>query len=227
MKKSINLFLIVCSLWCCSFAIAENKIPPLNIINLQLQAEEWVTTKTAKVVVDINSNLGDKQLASVNADVMQKLAAISKAAEWRVTTFERTKDSSGLEKVFIQAEIRLPEAALVDLRQKAEKVSKPGETFTISNIDFTPDLLATQEANAAVRNKIYLAVKQELEHLNKMYAGQKYFLHKIYFNNSEVFMAAKTDMLALASPASTKSSRATMTVNNKIVMSANVELASK
>src|SRR5262245_12903757 len=108
-----------------------------NKITLQLQAEQWVTTKTALVNVGVNAAVTDQGIDKVQTDVMQKLNQLSDKGEWHILTFNRQLDSSGLESIQITAQARLPQSELANLRNKAKSISKPGETFTIDNIQFT------------------------------------------------------------------------------------------
>ena len=44
--------------------------PLLNKVTLQLQAEQWVTTKTALVTVGVNAAVADQDIGQIQADVM-------------------------------------------------------------------------------------------------------------------------------------------------------------
>src|SRR5690348_10953477 len=133
--KQIYLFIIAVlfaqSVW------ADISIDPLlNKISLQLQTEQWVTTKTALVNVGVNAAVSDQGIVNVQNDVMQKLNQLSNKGEWHVVSFNRQQDASGLESIQIVAQARLPQTELGNLRDKAKAISKPGETFTIDNVQF-------------------------------------------------------------------------------------------
>ncbi len=163
-------------------AWADDLEPLLNKVTLQLTSEQWVTTKTALVNCSVNAAVTDQGIDKIQADVMQKLNQISNKGEWHLVSFNRQQDSSGLESIQISAQARLPQTELANLRNLAKSISKPGETFTIDNIQFTPSDDEIRQANVVLRNNIYQQAKAEIDTLNKVYPEQKYYLHQIDFN---------------------------------------------
>lgn len=226
--KMLSCFSLL--LMACPLVALSQILPPvqLNQIWYQYIQESWAKTDTAKVTVNFNAALDKVGLDTVNAYVLGNLKKIAANADWHVTEFTRTKDSTGLEKIFISAEARLPENALAGLREKAESLSKAGETYTIAAIDFTPSLAATEETRKNLRAAIYEQAKQEVARLNQVYPDQKYFLNSIRFDVDHVqpmgkemrIMAATTDGAA-AQPAATG-----LSVDAKVVQSAQVTIAS-
>jgi len=206
---------------------ADNDLEPLlNKVTLQLQTEQWVTTKTALVGVSVNAAVTAQGIDQVQADVMQKLNQLSSKGEWHIVSFNRQQDSSGLESIQIIAQARLPQSELSSLRNIAKSVSKPGETFTVDNIQFNPSEDEMRQANISLRNNIYAQAKAEVDALNKVYPEQKYYLHQIDFNFmppvEPVPMAQSTMLMAK----SVRMAAAPLAVGNKAQMQANVVLAS-
>jgi hypothetical protein len=198
--------------------------PLLNKITLQLQAEQWVTTKTALVTVGINAAVTDQGIDKLQAEVMQKLNQLSNKGEWHVMTFNRQLDNSGLESIQMTTQARLPQTDLANLRNKAKSISKPGETLTIDNIQFTPSEDELRQANITLRNNLYQQAKAEVDVLNKMYPDQKYYLHQINFISTPIEpmpMAANNMMMAKASTRTTP-----LSVGNKMQIQATVVIAS-
>lgn len=198
--------------------------PLLNKVTMQLQAEQWVTTKTALVTVGINAAVSDQGIDKIQAEVMQKLTQLSNKGEWHVLTFNRQLDNSGLENIQMTAEARLVQSELADLRNKAKGTSKPGETFTIDNIQFTPSDEELRQANMALRNNLYQQAKTEVEALNKVYPEQRYYMHQIDFTYTspvEPGPMAQSNMLMA------KTARLTpLAVGNKVQLQATVVIAS-
>ncbi|TAK75313.1 MAG: hypothetical protein EPO11_05620 [Gammaproteobacteria bacterium] len=194
-----------------------NLEPLLNRVTLQLHAEEWVTTKTALVSVGVNAAVTDQGIEKIQNDVLQQLKQLSAQADWHIVSFDRQLDKSGLETIQIAAQARLQQPELVNLRGKAKAMSKPGETFTIDNVQFIPSEEELRQANNDLRNSIYQQAKVEIEGLNKLYPDQKYYLHEIDFITSPPppgpLMVAK---MAVAAP---------LSVGNKQELQANVVLA--
>ncbi|MBV8801957.1 MAG: hypothetical protein JO131_03135, partial [Gammaproteobacteria bacterium] len=207
--------------------------PLLNQVSLQLSAEQWVTTKTALVTVGVNSSVSDTGLEKVQNEVLTKLNQISNKAEWHIIDFNRSLDQSGLERVQISAQIRLASSDLVGLRDKAKAISKPGSTFTIDNIEFSPSAEELQAVNNTLRNNIYQQAKNEIANLNKLYSEDKYYLHNINFNSDfspqpqpMMYKAANFNgMSAIGSVSGSVARVSNLVVGNKLKITANVVLA--
>ncbi len=191
----------------------------LNQVTFRLNAEQWVPTKTALVNVNIDASVNAKQLATIQNDVLQQLNNLS-TAEWHIVQFNRSLDQSGLERIQISAQARLSSDELSNLRDKAKSLSKPGETFTLADIQFTPSEDDLRAANSALRANIYQQAKDEVARVNKVYPEQKYTLHQIDFLSEilPVAMAANTFMQKQASAGG-------IAVGNKLTLSATVTLA--
>lgn len=210
-----------------SSAWAEISIDPLlNKVTLQLNAEQWVTTKTALVTTGINASVSDIGLDKVQAQVLDKLNKLSNKGEWHIVSFERSQDKSGLERVQIAAQARIPNNELAGLRDKAKAISKPGETYTIDNVQFTPSEDEIREANNALRNNIYNQAKAELDRLNKNYPDQKYYLHDVNFINvAAPYPVANALYMKAANEVSAPAGASPLAVGNKLNVSATIVLA--
>ena len=215
-------------------AVADEILPPfprapLNKIDYQVTVEKWATTDTANVTVNVDAVLDKIGLANINSHVLENLHKMASDADWHVTQFDRTQDKSGLEMLHIAAEARLSQDKLTGLRDKAKDITKPGETYTIGDIDFTPSKTEIEKTEAAARSDVYAQVKQEIESLNKTYPEQHYFLHEIAFNvptNGPMPMAFKGARV-MAVEVNTASSASNIPVNAKITEIAQVVIASK
>ncbi|SRR5579883_2120001 len=194
-----------------------NLEPLLNRVTLQLHAEEWVTTKTALVSVGVNAAVSDQGIEKLQSGVLQQLKQLSTQGDWHIVSFDRQLDKSGLETVQITAQARLQQTELAGLRTKAKAMSKPGETFTIDNVQFIPSEDELRQANNELRNLIYQQAKAEMDTLNKLYPDQKYYLHQIDF----AFPPAPGPLvMAKMAPAA-----APLSVGNKQELQATVVLA--
>lgn len=135
--KKMGLFFLAAS-FSLPVCADVNLEPLLNKVTLQLRAEQWVTTKTALVNVGVNAAVTDQGIEKIQNDVMQKLNKLSDKGEWHIVSYNRQLDRSGLESIQMTAQARLPQSELANLRDKAKSLSKPGETFTIDAVQFTP-----------------------------------------------------------------------------------------
>lgn len=201
-----------------------NLEPVLNKVSLQLHAEQWVTTKTALVNVAINAAVTDQGIEKLQNEVLQKLSQLANKGDWHIVSLNRQQDKSGLETVQIMAQARLAQEDLSNLREKAKTISKPGVTFTIDNVQFTPSEEEIRQANTTLRNNIYQQANLEIDALNKMYPTQKYYLYQVNFMNDMPapmpMMAGMAKMNMAAAPA------APLSIGDKVELQAMVVLAS-
>lgn len=198
----------------------------LDKVSFEVASKNWVNTKTALLTVSVNATLTDADLVKTRADIMNKLNEIS-ASDWHLTQFDRSQDSSGLEKLFIMAQARISQADLTNVYQQAKNVSKPGATFSINTIDFKPSLEEFEQIRGQLRESIYQQVNNEITRLNKIYPTQHYSLKKLSFYEGDngpimeprAFKTQSMNAMALSGPPA-------LTVGNELTLHAQVELAS-
>jgi uncharacterized protein YggE len=106
-------------------------------------------------------------------------------ADWRLTSFNRSQDSTGLERWSAMFEARLPENELNGLNDNAKKVSKAGMQVTLGDINFTPTLAEMEAARSALRTQVYKNVSDQLAALNAALPGRGYRIGVINFATSE------------------------------------------
>ncbi|KTD62056.1 hypothetical protein [Legionella spiritensis] len=201
--------------------------PTLDKVAFQVTARQWVSTKTALVKVNINATLNQSDLVKARADIMSHLGKIA-SGEWHITQFDRSQDSSGLDKLYVEAQTRVPQASLTNIYQNAKSVSKPGATYKVSAVDFKPGLEEIQKVKAQLREQLYQLVNAEIARLNKVYTEQHYTVNRLVVtdgNAQPVQPAAykareMNTMMLAASPAPA------LTVSNELIMTAVAEAAS-
>lgn len=198
---------------------ADSEDVLLNKVTLQLKSEQWLVTKTAQVTVVVNAALSDQDINKIQDAISQKLSQIAKA-DWHIVSFNRQQDKAELESVTIRAQARVAQSDLAALRGSAKSLSKPGEAFTIDNVEFTPTEEENRSANAALRNDIYQQAKHEIEILNSTYPAQKYYLHQIDFLQTPIVMPMAANYATKAA------ATAPLSVGNKTELLATVILAS-
>ncbi len=197
----------------------------LNRVSLQLSSEQWVATKTALVTIGISASVPDAGLEKVQDNALEKLTKLSDKGEWHIVSFNRYLDQSGLENVQMRAQARLPAAALPNLRDRSKTLSKPGEAFTLDNIQFTPSEQELRDANILLRNNIYQQAKEELDRINKIYPDQKYYIHDVNFL-SNVTLATMPQVGIMAMNKSAGSNNAnSLAVGDKMYLNATIVFA--
>ena len=147
-----------------SAASADNRPSrhPDQII-LELAAEDWVDTKTARLMVAVDAAESAGNAGGVRDQVLAVLGGLAKGADWHITRFDRGRDNAGLETSRVAAEARVGEDALGGIYDKARSASRPGLQVRITGIDFSPTLAENEAVLAGLRAEIYRQVGAELE----------------------------------------------------------------
>lgn len=150
-------------------------------IVLNLATEGWVETETAEVTVSINATLEESQAATVRQTILSALNDLAGEVEWRITTFNRRAEQSGLDSWFVQAQARLPDAALDGLRAAAQDASRPGLKITVTNIDFSPSLAEVESTRVRLRSALYDQAQAELKRVRAAFPERDYRIGRIDF----------------------------------------------
>jgi hypothetical protein len=225
MKQFVGILTLMAST---HVATASDVIPPplvLDKIVFQVSAKQWVTTQTALLHVNINVTLTNADLVRARGDIMISLNKIAKG-EWHLVEFARSQDSSGMEKLYVQAQVRVDQAALTDIYQNAKSVSMPGAKYEVSGVEFKPSLEETQTVRTKVREQLYQQVNQEISRMNKAYPNQNYSVSNLIFEEGgdviqpRAYQAKEMNTMAAAV------APAPLTVSNELVLTAMVEAAS-
>jgi hypothetical protein len=230
MRHSLILLFLLTALgiapvW--AFEINPDSSFILNKVTARFTAEQYVATKTALVTIGINAGVNDAGLQSLQDEVLKKLNDLSNKGEWHIISFERSQDQSGLEKVQMQGQARLPTSALANLRDKAKAMTKPGETYTLDNVEFTPSAQELKDANITLRGEIYQQAKDEIDRLNKVYPDQKFYVHEVNFMNN-ILPGPMMPMQAMAMARmgnNGEGNGGNLAVGDKLVLNATVVMA--
>ena len=211
-----------------TFVQADVIQPALDKIDFQVTAKQWVTTKSALLTVNANMTLSNADLVKARADIMSSLKKIA-PGDWHLLSFDRSQDSSGLEKLFVQAQARIDQGALTSIYSNAKEVSKPGAQYAINAVDFKPSLEETQAVLVAVREKLYQQISDELARINKAYPLQRYSVNQVVFVDGETPVPPPVNYQAKAMNSMTMlrvPAAASLTVSNELTLTAMVEVAS-
>ena len=198
----------------------------LNVVNYPISVEQWVQTKSPNVSVNVNATLSAHNVFRARQTISHQLNKLAPHAKWRITAFNRTQNRSGLEQLQAVAQARLQGSALANLQANVKKISRPGMTYRIINIEFAPSFQEKQKARTTLRLHIYALVKQELARLNKTYPKQHYTVHNITFDSNFPPAAARFNG-TLVLQKSMATATPSMPVSNKMILQANVTLASQ
>lgn len=210
-------------------ARAEDGVYSDDRIVLELTVEDWVETETATAVIAVDVAVESGTFGQARAEIERILGTISSTAPWRLTQFQRLNDDAGFERWRILAEARLPGAELAGLDQAAKNASKPGATFRIARIDYTPTLEEREALEAELRARIYRKVGAEIAAAEAAFPGRGFRLESIHFPGTmPVDIGPHPKMMAAARVESIQSDGGGGTaVAEKLVLRARVTLAAR
>jgi len=199
-------------------------------ITLELKAEDWLTSQSARLFVNIVAAFDEQQSANLRNDVLKKLKAVAPKADWKITRFNRSASQSGLEQWYISAESRLSEKDMDGIRSKIERSSKPGFKMTLRNITYSPTTAEKETIYADLRKKIYLMAQKEVQSLNDIFSDRSYRISRIDFSPSAIQYAhrQRVDRLAEAQTFSVSKDQGPedLNVSQKIKLHASVIISS-
>ena len=208
---------------------AAQIIQPRDEIVLNLSAEGWVETKTARVIAVADVAIAAENRNAVRDRMMAALKQLSPDAEWRVSQFNRAQDAAGLERWRVTAETRLAESALGGLDERAKQQSQPGLQLRIQAIQFTPTLEEREAALALVRAQIYEQAKTEAERVAKLWPERNFRVAKIEIGNPgfQPMMRERAEPMMAAAPMASDSSGGgdAVSVAQKLILQATVTLS--
>lgn len=224
-KRKIAAVAILSLISVVSFAKHHVPAPLLDKVSFELTARKWVNTQTALLQVTINATLTNTDLVTLRQDVMNQLNKIAKG-KWQITEFNRSKDSSGLEKLVAEARARVDQNALTHVHRNAKSVSHPGVNFAVSAIEFKPSLEEVQQVKDQLRSTLYRQAKQEIERLNQVYSEQKFSLHNLVFIDGINVPHPKALQAREMMNSMVVASAPAVTVSNELTLTALIQAAS-
>jgi hypothetical protein len=208
-------------------AWAQVPPPVMDQVVLDLTAEDWVGTETARVTVSADAAASGADAGTQRSDLLTAINGLTPGTQWRIVSFDRSTDQAGLERWRALAEVRLPETALGGLSDKARQASRPGLQLRIGSIEFTPTLAETEAVRARLRSEIYGKAASELEALERSFPGRKFRIGNIDFADQPPMpYARKTreDMQPMAMAAA-PAQDGPVNVSEKLVVRARVVLS--
>jgi hypothetical protein len=129
-------------------ARAEDFKPDDQVV-FDLSSETWVTTKSARVFLSVEAAVTASNAGAMRTSMMKAVNDVVKA-DWKLTSFGRSQDQTGMERWSAQFEARVPENDLNNLSDNAKKNSKAGMQITVGGVDFSPTL---EERQAAITRR--------------------------------------------------------------------------
>src|SRR5690349_15653030 len=181
MKSALARFTPLLPLVLAPPALAQVPPPVMDTVTLDLTAEDWLSTDTARVTVVADTAVAGADAGSQRANLMAAVKGLVADADWRIVRFDRSTDQAGLERWRAVAEARLPESKLGGLADKAKQASRPGLQLRVGVIEFTPTQGETENVRARLRAGIYAKAAAELRVLEQNFPGRSFRLGTIDF----------------------------------------------
>ena len=194
----------------------------LDNVQFQLSARDWVSTDSALLKLHVSVTLSHSDIVKARQHILEKLYQVAKG-DWQITQFNQGQDSSGLEKLEVDTQVRVAQNSLTNVYQQVKNISQPGENYSVSAVEFKPSFEEIQQAKSNLRDKLYQKVLHEVESLNKFYPEQHYSIHHLEFIEDNPVMMPKmqNEQLMLASTPSMP-----MKTQNELNLTVIVDLAS-
>ena len=167
-----------------NFSARADEMPrPDDRVIFDISGEDWVTTKTAHVTINVEAAVSASGAGNMRGDMIKAVNDVAKG-DWRLTSFNRNQDQTGLERWSAMFEARLPENELNGLADTAKKFSKAGMQLSVGDINFTPTLEEIEAASSALRIQIYKSANDQLTSLNNAIPGRNYRIGMINFTTT-------------------------------------------
>lgn len=173
---------------------AENEKPD-DAISVHLTTEGWVTTKTARVNVSVNAAVSGEQAGALRESMMKTVQGLSPKADWKLTSFNRNQDETGLERWYATYETRLEETELGGLATKAKAAGKAGMQLAVASIDFTPTLAEVEAVRADLRKILLAQASKELDAVNAALPGRSFRISSVSFEGAQPPMPPQVMMM--------------------------------
>lgn len=186
MTRYFSAFIFTAALSMTFSAAQAQEMPPRmdDRVIIDLSSEDWVTTKTARVDINVEAAVNAANSGTLRADMFKDVNDLVKA-DWRLTSFNRSQDQTGLERWSTTFEARVLENQLTGLGDSVKKLSKAGMQLSVGSIDFSPTLDEMEAARAAVRAQIYKQANEQLAAINAAIPGRSYRIALINFTSDE------------------------------------------
>ena len=158
----------------------------MSQVSMYFTTEGFVNSQTSLVSIGLSASVPANQVDALTETIKTKLAAISKEKSWRLINLTRNESDSGLMTITGQAVARLNNNAINTVQAQLKTLNKPGEKYTIDNIDYQADLQTINQAKAQLRTNLYQQMLIGQKELNAALptSHSPFQLYKVNFNDA-------------------------------------------
>lgn len=192
---TLRAFLLLAALVLPTFAFAGEEPKPDDMIAVTLSSEGWVQAKAARVTVSVNAAVVGEKASSTRDNMIKAVGDLASKTEWRLISFNRNQDQTGIEQWYAVFEARLPESELGGIQAKAKAASKTGMQLAVQSVDFSPTLAEFEAVRAQIRKDLMAQATKELENVNAAYPDRKFRIAQISFGGAGGIMQPQVMMM--------------------------------
>jgi hypothetical protein len=155
-----------------------------DTVSLEIVAEKTVVNDSVKLVAEIVALVETGKAEEIlRAEIKSTMKGLVDA-DWQFTNMKRSIDDSGVERVRLQASVRVSERENYNLDKRAEQVSRPG--LVIVKVEVEVDTSVPQhmldEAESDLRVTLSAKALTERDKLSKA-LGNDYRIHALMFGS--------------------------------------------
>lgn len=197
-----------------------------NIINYKTTAESLIVVEKAQITVRLDATLKSSSSAKVQQGAIDKLQKISPNSKWTVESYNQNNTSSGLLNISITFKTHLNSTQVAKLTSLIKSLNNSGERYSISHINYEPELQNIEQTKNKLRISMLGDIKQQINKLNQS-ESSNYTLKEVTFSaqNSSLPINAPRVMNYMAKTNDASGSGGALKVSQKVIMMADVELS--
>lgn len=167
---------------------------PMSSVNMDITAEEFITSETAKLSFTATFAITDSSF-DPKTEVLTAAMQIANG-DWYVTNVVRKEDNSGIETVAYNLAVRITEREVSTVKSNLKSVNRSGLKFVLNTIDYSPTQAQIEDGMRTLRRKIYQKANEELLVLNELVRKDEdeWLIGTIDFTNNNA-PVSKSNML--------------------------------
>jgi hypothetical protein len=159
------------------------KTVPQDTITFTLSADKLVISDTIKVIVQVNTLVpNDKSEELIRTDIKGALAKFIPTAEWSFSNLQRSSDTTGYERIYLQASARVSERENFKLEERAKQVSVHGLSLAKVQVDSTVPVYKLEKAEQELRLDIIKKAMTETKEICEL-TKRDYRVQAIEYQN--------------------------------------------
>lgn len=159
------------------------KTVPQDTITFFLSADKLVVSDTIKVNIQVNALVpNDKGEEAIRTDIKSALAKFIPSADWSFNNLQRSSDTTGYERIWVQASARVSERENYKLHERAKQASVQGLSLDNIGVDTTVPVYKLEKAEQELRLEIIKKAMTETKEIGEL-TNRDYRVQAIEYQN--------------------------------------------